>query len=137
MGVSRRDVADDGGGRGVNLLDYEQVGTVEILIKRTYAIDGESSLPIVEGIVKPGVYPLYQIGEAYFWVMDGVLGLGGVQRVGDGLFVAAGRDVESEIAVRFPSRTFGPKEWKEMLGHPQCKEGHPEQRLRIQLQEGG
>lgn len=108
-----------------------QIGTVEILQTRTYALDMESLQPQTEVVVDPGVFPLYREHDTTFWVMSGVINTGGFRRAGDGLFVMTPGDVASEIPATFPSKAYGPDEWKELVEHPVAQEGHWEQRLRI------
>jgi hypothetical protein len=111
------------------------IGTVEILIQRVYALDPDTPDPHLEAVVEAGTYPLYDCGGAKFWLMEGTINMGGVQRMGDGMFIAAagGADVHSDIPVRFPSKRFGPDEWAALLDHTVCREGHPSQRMRVTL----
>ena len=112
----------------------EQVGTVEILLTRTYPLDPlnwNRAGNYTEVIVPPGVYPLYSDGFSRLWVMEGQLNSGGVHGHGDGMFIVWPGDVESGISVKFPSRTYGPDDWEEWQADPLCTEGHPNQRLRI------
>ncbi len=115
--------------------DDKQIGTVEILVDRTYPLDPEASdLGFrTEVIVKPGVYPLYRDKLATFWMMEGVLNDGWYRRHGDGMFTHSARDIPSEFSVRFPSRRMGEDEFAELRRHTVCKEGHPDQRIRITL----
>lgn len=111
----------------------EQIGTVEVLKLRNYAIDSESPQPRTEVIVAPGIFPLYKEGLSHFWLMTGTLNLGGVKRMGDGLFIQTPGDIPSDIKVTFPSRFMGPDEFNNLQLHPQATEGDPEQRIRIKL----
>jgi len=115
------------------MAELRQIGTVEILRIRTYWLDGDSTEPIHEAIVKPGIYPLYSDGLKHFWLMTGTLSLGGFQRQGDGLITAHSGDIVSNIEVVFPSRTLGPNEFKEILNDPVSTEDNIKQRLRITL----
>lgn len=55
-------------------------------------------------------------------------------RRGDGLFVMGDGDRPIDgLTVTFPSPTFGPDEWKDLLSDPICEEGGAEQRLRITI----
>lgn len=114
-------------------MQCKQVGTVEILDKRVYPMDSTTPDPSTSAIVLQGVYPLYELGEAKFWVMEGVLNLGGLQTVGDGLMIRTPHDEISDIAVRFPTRALGPREWKALVDDPVAQEGHKDQRLRIRM----
>jgi hypothetical protein len=74
-------------------------------------------------------------GYSTLWIMKGVLN-GNFLRRGDGMFLAAGGGANAmltNIHVEFPSRIFGPDDWQDLLAHETCREGHPEQRLRITL----
>lgn len=115
--------------------DFKHVGTVEILISRIYSLDPYANPQLsTEAIVEPGVYPLLSDGYSYVWVMTGVLN-GQFLRRGDGLFIAAkeANAIPTNIGVTFPSKLFGPDEWKELLDDRTCREGDPEQRLRITI----
>lgn len=113
----------------------DAIGTIEILNQRVYALDPDTPDPYLEAVVEPGRYPLYEYAGAKFWMMDGTLNMGGVQRMGDGMMIVAagGADVHSDIPVRFPSKRYGPDEWDDLLSHSVCTEGHPGQRLRVSL----
>lgn len=113
--------------------DFKHVGTVEILRSRLYKLDPYADLMLAtEAIVEPGSYPLLSDGYSYLWMMTGVLN-GQFLRRGDGLFIAAkeANAIPTNIDVTFPSKLFGPDDWKELLADPSCQEGDPEQRLRI------
>src|SRR4051812_5911765 len=110
--------------------DCRKIGTVELLMERVYQIDPSAITGATTAVAKPGRYPLYQYGEAKFWTMDGHLNLA-FAKAGDGLFVAHGADVKSSVPVRFPSRSFGPEQWTDLLADETCQPG-PAQRLRIE-----
>jgi hypothetical protein len=109
--------------------ECKEVGTVEILTERIYQIDPDTS-QATTAVVEPGVYPLYEYGEAKFWVMEGFLNLA-LAKAGDGLFIMHGGDVKSNVPVRFPSRSYGPEQWQALLEDEVCQPG-PEQRLKIE-----
>jgi hypothetical protein len=115
--------------------DFKHVGSVDILRSRIYNLDPyvKDSLA-TEAIVEAGTYPLMSDGYSHLWVMTGVLN-GQFLRRGDGLFIAAkeANAIPTNISVTFPSKLFGPDDWKELLEDPTCKEGDPEQRLRITI----
>lgn len=110
-----------------------QIGTVEILRFRVYALDAamnHDQFATTVG-VQPGVFPLYRDGISTYWVMEGNINTGGMHRLGDGIFSMTPGDVPDGPEVKFPSKTFGPDEWDEMVQDPACIEGSPAQRLRI------
>lgn len=116
--------------------EIEQVGTIEILRERSYALDPEAMSPALDALVSPGEYPLYRWGGVtYFWLMDGTLNAGRVQRRGGGMISAIAADIDSGVPVRFPSRRMGDDEFRELQAHPVATEGHAEQRIRIKLTE--
>lgn len=106
---------------------FEHVGTVRLLRDRIYLVDRW------EFAVEPGAYPLYSDGLSYFWMMDGVINLGGMFSHGDGLFTM-GFDERSTFKVRFPSRIFGAEEFEEWLKFDECLPG-PKQRIEIIIKE--
>ena len=114
-------------------MNHREVGTVEILRERVYPLDpntGDS--PVASTVVvAPGVYPLWRVADATYWMMSGHLNSGGFDKIGDGLFVMRAGDGADGPQVTFPSRRFGPDEWAAFLADPSCVEGDPEQRLRI------
>lgn len=113
--------------------DFEHVGTVEILIARVYSLDPQNrDITATEVVVEPGEYPLFHDGYTYIWTMDGVLN-GNFMRRGDGLFIGGPSDIATNLHVTFPSRAYGPDEWKELISHPTVREGHKEQRVRITM----
>lgn len=117
--------------------DFKHVGTVEILRTRLYNLDPyNKDITATEVIVEPGVYPLLSDGYSHVWVMKGVLN-GQFLRRGDGLMLAQIKgDVNAiplNIPVEFPSKLFGPDDWKELLADPTCEEGGVAQRLRITI----
>lgn len=108
--------------------DFQKVGTVRVLYTRVYGLTDRT-----EAVVEPGAYPLYSDGLSYFWMMDGVLNLGGMFAHGDGLFTI-GHDWRSNFKVRFPSKVFGRDEWEELLTDSQSQPGIG-QRLEIIINE--
>lgn len=113
---------------------FKQIGTVEILIQRIYSLDGmvfdQQGGSTV--IVEPGKYPLYSDGFSTCWLMYGELNQRNARK-GDGLFVMGGPDESSGLDVQFPSKLFGPDDWADFCKEPVATEGHPEQRLRIAI----
>jgi hypothetical protein len=115
--------------------DFKHIGTVEILRSRIYSLDPYSKdITATEAVVDAGVYPLLSDGYSYVWLMTGKLN-GQFLRRGDGLFLAAkgANAIPLNINVTFPSRLFGPDDWKELLADPTCEEGGVAQRLRITI----
>ena len=110
---------------------YAEVGTVEVLIARTYPLDPEATEGGTDVIVFPGTFPLFSDGLTRFWMMRGELSDGLVRRRGDGMFTMTPADVPTGIEVVFPSRRFGPDEWDDLTSHDVCREGAPGQRLRV------
>lgn len=112
--------------------DFKHVGTVEILRARAYTLDPYNRDELATTIVVyPGSYPLLSDGYSHLWMMSGVLN-GTFLRRGDGMFLAASYDMPlNGTDVIFPSNLFGPDNWKELLESTTCREGHPDQRLRI------
>lgn len=115
-------------------IECKQVGTVEVLAARVYALDPSTADPSTFAVVEPGVYPLYELGDARFWVMDGTLNVGGLQKIGDGLLISTPYDEASDIPVKFPTRSWGPRQWKEFVAEETALEGHKDQRIRIQME---
>ncbi len=115
---------------------FKQIGTVEILRLRTYALDPQNKeITATEAIVDPGIYPLFSDGYTTLWLMTGRLN-GDFMRRGDGMFIGYGGDLPLDnLIVTFPSPFFGPDEWKELLSYPVAIEGNPDQRLRITINE--
>lgn len=110
----------------------QKIGTVEVLMQRTYPLDGDSPEPRIHASVKPGVYPIFQIGTARFWIMEGDI-LHSNRRLGDGLIVMGGGDAPSGVKCSFPSQTYGEDEFRSLLEHPIALEGHHYQRLRFTI----
>lgn len=110
-----------------------QIGTVEIQGPRTYALDAASEDQMSRAVVDSGTYPVYCDGLSYFWVMTGVLNVGGLHSVGDGMFIATPGDMLSEIPVQFPSKMFGEDEFKELLDLPVSDPDSIEHRLTFVL----
>lgn len=110
-------------------MNCNQIGTVEILKSRVYPIVdncGDSPTAIIE----PGIFPLYQEGEMKFWILEGKMNRKN-RKIGDGIFTISQSDISSDIVLRFPSRAFTPKEWKEFIKESVTIDGHPDQRLKI------
>jgi hypothetical protein len=118
-------------------MDAERIGTIEILNARIYPLDPQTdSHPLSTSVfVPPGVYPVYRVTEAYYWIMTGRVNAMNPEKIGDGLFVMQHGDAPTGPEVTFPSRTYGQKEFGELLVAPVCTEGHPAQRLRFTLTE--
>ena len=116
--------------------DFKHIGSVEILRSRIYNLDPYTgSDPTATAVVvEPGVYPLLSDGYSHVWVMTGKLN-GQFLRRGDGLILATkgANAMPLNIDVTFPSKLFGPDDWKELLAYPENREGHPEQRIRITI----
>jgi hypothetical protein len=114
-----------------------QIGTVEVLRTRVYPLDPEMGHePLATTVVvEPGVYPLHRDLDAYYWMMTGHLNARGSTKIGDGLFTMANWDEASGPEVTFPSRRYGPDQWADFLAEDTCTEGHPQQRLRISIDE--
>jgi hypothetical protein len=117
--------------------EFKHVGSVEILRSRIYNLDPYSrEITATEVVVDAGVYPLLSDGYSHVWVMTGKLN-GQFLRRGDGLMLAQTKgDVNAiplNIPVQFPSKLFGPDQWKELLADPTAEEGGVAQRLRITI----
>jgi len=111
----------------------QQIGTVEILRLRVYPLDpATADHPLSTSVVvDPGVYPLYRCMDARYWMMTGRLNGRGPVKMGDGLFSIQSSDEANSAEVRFPSPTFGPEQWADLLDDPTFAEGHAEQRMRV------
>lgn len=111
---------------------FSLIGTVTLLRPRLYPIDPSYNSPNATTVAVPeGPYPLRRgrAGER-LWIMQGNLLL---SRLGDGLFmVGEPADLVTELMVLFPSKVYGPDEWADFVEEDICREGHPNQRLRIQ-----
>lgn len=115
-----------------------RVGTVEILRDRVYQIDPTSAaLDASTAVVTPGVYPLYRDFDCHYWLLTGRLNYRGLRTLSDGMFAIHQGDDPSGPEVTFPSKRFAPSEWAELLAHEQATEGHPAQRIRITITDGG
>jgi hypothetical protein len=116
--------------------EFKHVGTVEMLKDRIYKIDpyADDTLATTVIVEAGSIHPLMFDGYSYLWTMRGVLN-GQFLRRGDGLFIATkhANAMLTNIHVEFPSRLYGPDDWKELVEHCTAIEGHPEQRLRITL----
>lgn len=114
--------------------DFEQIGTVEILRSRVYNLDPYWTDEIAtQVVVDAGTYPLMYDGYSHVWLLTGLLN-GNFLRRGDGLMLGYGGDKPLVgLEVTFPTKLFGPDQWKELLAHETAIEGHPEQRLRITI----
>ncbi len=115
---------------------FKQIGTVEILRDRIYSLDPYNrEITATEVVVPPGVYPLLSDGYSHLWMMTGKLN-GQLLRRGDGLMLGvkhANAMPLDGIVVTFPSKLFGPDDWKDLLDYPENREGHSDQRLRITI----
>jgi hypothetical protein len=111
-------------------MEHKVVGTVELLRTRVYPLDPEGGNTSV--VVEPEVFPLYRVGDAYYWVMTGRRNSNWL-KFGDGLFASNPGDRGDGPPLTFPSPTFGPEEWAALLDEPAFTEGHPEQRLWVQM----
>jgi len=118
-------------------IEIEQIGTVEVLRTRIYALDPETAEhPLAtQVVVQPGTYPLYRQFEAVWWMMTGKINGGGISKIGDGMFSMIRGDFGSGPDVTFPSRRYGPEQWAEFIAEPICTDGDPGQRLRIRAVE--
>jgi hypothetical protein len=113
--------------------EFKHVGSVEIMVSRIYPLDPYNREPTrTEAIVEPGHYPLMFDGYSHVWVMSGKLN-GQLLRRGDGLMVGTpnANAIMLNIDVTFPSKLYGPDDWKDMIEHESWREGHPNQRLRL------
>lgn len=110
-------------------MEWEQVGTVEILALRIYPLDpaGEPGPLRTMIAVEPGVYPVYRKFDAYLWLMRGRINER-VAKIGDGLFEVNAGDEPTGVEVQFPSPVFGAEQFAEFLADPLCQPG-PDQRL--------
>lgn len=116
-------------------MEWEQVGTVEILRGRVYPIDphgGDHALSTFV-FVEPGVYPVYRKFDAYLWLMRGRINERHA-KIGDGLFEMSNGDKPTGVEVQFPSQTFGAEQFAEFRADPICQPG-PEQRLVFTINE--
>lgn len=111
--------------------EWNRVGTVEIMRFRVYPIDPNAQHdPLGTTVcVEPGVYPLYRRFDAYCWIMTGQINERQA-KLGDGLYEISQGDKPTGLEVQFPSRTYGPDEFADLLDSPVVKEGES-QRLRI------
>jgi hypothetical protein len=114
-------------------MEWEQVGTVEILRLRIYPIDpmAEDSPLRTYVAVEPGVYPVFRKFDAYRWMMEGRINKR-TAKIGDGLFEMNAGDMPTGPEVRFSSQVFGAEQFAEFLNDPMCQPG-PEQRLRFNI----
>lgn len=110
-------------------MEWEQVGTVEILHPRVYNLDPAAADHVLatQVFVESGIYPVFRRFNAIRWLMRGRINERNA-KIGDGLFELHGGDVPTGLEVQFPSRTFGVKEFAEFLDEPVCQPG-PGQRL--------
>lgn len=132
VAASRADRATEEGDQAVS-----EIGTVEVLRMRVYPLDPEMGHEALATtvVVEPGTYPLHRDFNAYYWMMTGHINARGFTKIGDGLFTMAKWDEASGPEVTFPSRRYGPDQWAEFLAEDVCTEGHPQQRLRITIDE--
>lgn len=115
---------------------FLKIGTAEVLRGRTYDLDADSPPSDLKTtvVVMPGVYDVLSNGFTTVIMLTGQINQRGMNRLGDGMFTAVEGDVpEVGLDVRFPSKRFGPDEWSEFLAGPTCRDGGPEQRLRVRL----
>ena len=109
-----------------------EIGTVEILQLRIYRPAGRFSDEVV---VPPGVYPLFLTPEHLrYWRMTGNKNerIEQIHKDDEGsisLLHPDDRPTGPEVEILSPS--FNTQEWRRLLAEPVCREGHPEQRLRI------
>jgi len=102
----------------------ERIGTVEILVARVYPLDAEMGHEQLATtvFVKSGVYPLYRIFDTRYWMMTGNVNSRGFTRFGDGMFGVREYDAPDDgPEVIFPSRRFGPDEWRDLLADDSCQ----------------
>lgn len=100
----------------------KHVGDIEIKRQRIYPLDPRSVDLLglqTTVIVEPGTYPIYE-GEigSLFWMMTGQINKRGFFPHGDGLSTIYTVDAPSGIQVTFPSRIFGPTEFKTFIEEP-------------------
>jgi len=117
--------------------DFRHIGSVEVLRDRLYSIDPYNKDQLAtEVFVEAGHYPLYFNGYSHLWVMIGKLN-GQFLRRGDGLMLASkwANAIPLNITVQFPSKLFGPDDWRDLMEHESTLEGHPDQRLRITIEQ--
>jgi hypothetical protein len=108
------------------------VGNVEIFRERVYPIDPDGVCGAGTDIfVSPGTYPLYRKGDAYCWLMTGRVNER-IEKVGDGLFLLNQGDRGTGLEVQFPSRTFGPEQFADLMSDPGVQPG-PERRLEFTI----
>lgn len=110
--------------------EWEQVGTVEVLVFRVYPIDPANTgygTTRTEVGVEPGTYPVYRKFDAIRWMMTGRINERHA-KLGDGLYQMGGGDKATGPGVTFSSPVFGMEEFQEFLAEDICKPG-PAQRL--------
>lgn len=101
---------------------------------RTYCLDPNQDVsdPTVTTVTVPhGSHSLLSDGFSYLWLMTGNINEGLVSRMGDGLSSITPGDLPTGPQVTFPSHTFGPDEWAELVANEMCDDASPNQRLRI------
>ncbi len=115
----------------------EQVGTIEILRQRVYTLDPEMAHheTATTVVVEPGTFGLFSDGFTTRWLMTGRINTGRINRMGDGMFAMSGHDAADGLGVVFPSRAFGIDEWANFCAEPAATDGHPDQRVRVRLNE--
>lgn len=115
------------------MTEFKQIGVVEILRDRVYALDPRTTDPLPTRVfVEAGEYAILSDGFTTFWKMRGHLTTNSIRR-GDGIFIMTGDDSYVDIEVEFTSKFFGLDEWAEMRDDEIAREGHPEQRLSFKL----
>jgi len=117
------------------MMEWTQVGTVEVLRLRIYPIDpmGEPTPLRTTVAVEPGIYPVFRRFDAYRWMMEGRINERN-NKIGDGLFELNEGDMPTGPLVRFSSQVFGVQQFAEFLADPMCQPG-PGQRLRFRINE--
>lgn len=123
-----------------------KIGTVELLRDRIYdAVDPTGSRDVA---VPPGTYDLLydEATGHYYWEMTGRRSkrrpafTGPIERIGDGMFTMHTRPPADIISDEEALARTGPMSAAaiaELLDDDICCEGHPEQRLRIEITDLG
>ncbi len=116
-----------------HVVNWREVGAVEILADRIYPLDplGSDLGPSTEVVVPPGTYPVYRNGDSYCWLMRGQINARS-EVLGQGLMVVGGIDMANGLEVQFPSRTYRGQEFDELRAAPESQPG-PQQRLRFTM----
>lgn len=115
--------------------EWEQIGTVEVLVFRVYPIDPTNNAPTLTEVgVAPGTYPVYRRFDAIRWMMTGRINERHA-KLGDGLYEMGGGDKATGPEVTFSSPVFGMEEFQKFLAEDICKPG-PAQRLVFSVRVG-